>query len=49
MAGKYTFEGELCDFGMLIVLEEGFMREFEGEIEGDVVESALVWLCGWRN
>lgn len=31
------------------MLEEGFMREFEGEIEGDVVESALVWLCGWRK
>ncbi len=31
------------------MLEEGFMREFEGETEGDVVESAFVWLCGWRN
>jgi hypothetical protein len=36
---------------MLIVLEEAFMREGEGEMDGEVVEleSAFVWLCGWRS
>lgn len=45
---KLAFDGEVWAFGMFIVVEEAFMRELEGEMEGELAEaeSAFVWLCG---